>query len=159
MFTHNSDIMARLVVKNSILEENHKYSDVILPWCTYTDPEIGHVGYYPWEMDELGIEYDTYKSDFSHNDWAVCEQVNGFIKFHCKKGTDEILGCTVCGGPAGDMITHVTSAMFNKIGLSTIGAGVTPYPVYSEGIKACTGQITVRKFKDFSKNFIKKSDR
>jgi len=48
--------------------ETNKYSDVVLPWCTYTDPEIGHVGLYPREMEEKKIEFDTYKSDYSHND-------------------------------------------------------------------------------------------
>jgi pyruvate/2-oxoglutarate dehydrogenase complex dihydrolipoamide dehydrogenase (E3) component len=138
-FTHNSDQMARIVVKNALFFGKEKYSNVILPWCTYTDPEIAHVGKYPKEMDEASIQYDTYKSDFHHNDRAICEEVSGFVKFHCKKGSDTILGCTIVGGPAGDMITHVTSAMFNKVGLKKIGACVTPYPTYADAIKACTG--------------------
>lgn len=65
--------MARIVVKNSLLKEENKYSDIILPWCTFTDPEIGHVGKYNYELEEQKIEYDTYRSDYSHNDRAVCE--------------------------------------------------------------------------------------
>jgi len=57
------------------------------------------------------------------------------------------------------MITHITSAMFNKIGLSKIGAGITPYPVYSEGIKACTGQFNIKKLKEFAASYQKCADR
>lgn len=59
----------------------------------------------------------------------------GFIKIHTKKGTDEILGATIVGGPAGDLISMLTSFMFNNLGLSKIGASVYAYPTYAEGIK------------------------
>jgi len=112
-----------------------------MPWVTYTDPEIGHVGKYARDLEEQKQEYDTYKYDFFHSDRAICDEAEGFLKVHCAKDTDTILGCTIVGGPAGEMITHMTSAMFNKVGLATLGQGVTPYPVYSEAIKAVSGQV------------------
>jgi len=144
-FTHNSDAMARICVKNALFLGRQKYSSITLPWATYTEPEIAHVGLYPKEMEEQEIEFDTYKSDYHHNDRAICEETEGFIKIHTEKGGDKILGATIVGGPAGDMIYTITSAMYNKVGLKSIGACVCPYPIYSEGIKACTGQINGKK--------------
>jgi pyruvate/2-oxoglutarate dehydrogenase complex dihydrolipoamide dehydrogenase (E3) component len=130
------------VVGNGFMGRGEKYSDIILPRCTYTEPEVASVGKTKQTLEEMKIEYDVYKSDLIDNDRAICEEkTRGFIKFYTEKNGETILGCTIVGGPAGEMITHVTSAMFNKIGLSKIGGGVTPYPVYAEGIKACTGQI------------------
>lgn len=82
-----------------------KYSKIILPWATYTDPEIAHVGKYPRELEEAKIEFDTYKADYHVNGRAICDEVEGFVKVHCKKGSDKILGATIVGGPAGEMIT------------------------------------------------------
>jgi len=70
-FTHNSDHMARNVVRNALFFGKEKTSNLIMSWCTYTDPEIAHVGKYPHEMEEKGIKYDTYKYDIAHNDRAI----------------------------------------------------------------------------------------
>jgi pyruvate/2-oxoglutarate dehydrogenase complex dihydrolipoamide dehydrogenase (E3) component len=144
-FTHNSDHMARNVVRNALFFGSEKTSSLIMSWCTYTDPEIAHVGKYSRELEEEGTEFDTYKYDLGHNDRAICENEDGFIKIHCKKGGDTILGCTIVGGPAGDMICSVASAMYNKVGLSKFGAVVHPYPTFAEGFKALTGQINMKK--------------
>lgn len=60
-------------------------------------------------------------------------------KVHCKKGTDKILGGSIVGGPAGDLICSLASAMYNKVGLRTLGASIHPYPTYGEVFKALTG--------------------
>ena len=59
-------------------------------------------------MKDKGIQFDTYEHNFDHNDRALCDSVKGLYKIHCKKGTDEILGATLVGGPAGDLIVNVT---------------------------------------------------
>ncbi|CAI2361352.1 unnamed protein product [Moneuplotes crassus] len=154
-FTHNSDIMAKNAAKNALFSGREKSSEVIMSWCTYTDPELAHIGKYPSEMDKEGIEYDTYKYDISNNDRAICDGVIGLIKIHCQKDTDKILGGTIVGGPAGDMVSQIAQAMYNKVGLSSMGAVVHPYPTYGEAFKALTSQINGRKLAQGAKTVLK----
>ncbi len=104
-FTHNSDIHARYVVKNALFSEKNDHTSVILPWCTYTEPEIAHVGRYPRELEAQGVRFDTYFKFFDKLDRALCEGQYGMMKIHTEKGSDEIIGATLVGGPAGEMIS------------------------------------------------------
>lgn len=113
---------------------------MLLPWCTYTDPEIAHVGKYPWEMEAEGTQFDTYFKFFDKLDRALCEGKDGLMKIHTRAGSDEILGATLVGGPAGDMISQITTAMFNGVGLSKMGACVYPYPTYAESFRHLADQ-------------------
>ena len=79
-----------------------------------------------------GIEYDTYTKWFDRLDRALCESKHGIYKVHCRKGTDEILGATLVGGPAGDMICQITQAMRHGLGLAKLGDSIYPYPSFSE---------------------------
>jgi pyruvate/2-oxoglutarate dehydrogenase complex dihydrolipoamide dehydrogenase (E3) component len=81
-FTHHSDIHARYVVRNALFEERHDRTKVILPWCTYTEPEIAHVGKYPRELDAEGIKFDTYFKFMDKLDRALCEGKYGIMKIH-----------------------------------------------------------------------------
>jgi len=65
----------------------------------------------------------------------LCESNEGLYKIHTKKGTDEIIGSTLVGGPAGDLIVNVTAAMHNNIGLKKLGECVHPYPTYAEAFR------------------------
>jgi len=134
-FTHNSDVQARLVVRNALFFGSDKRDQVILPYCTYTDPEVASVGMNEDMLKSEGIQYDTYAKHFEHNDRAICESAKGLYKIHTRRGTDEILGATLVGGPAGDLIGQVTCAMFNKMGLQKMGACVYPYPTYAESFR------------------------
>lgn len=107
-------------------------------------------------MEERKIKYDTYVKDYGHLDRAICEGVRGMMKVHTKEGTDEILGATIVGGPAGDMISQVTQAMFNKLGLSKMGACVHPYPTYAEGFRALADQVNKKKLTPGAKVFLRK---
>lgn len=66
------------------------------------------------------------------------------VKFYTKQGTDVILGCTIVGGPAGDMISSVGTAMINSVGLSTFGTAIHPYPTYAEAFKALSSQCAAK---------------
>lgn len=104
-FTHNSDVHARYVVRNALFDGDKKNKDeIILPYCTYTDPEVASVGMNEIQLKQKNIEYETYTKYFDKCDRAICEQRRGLYKVHCAKGTDEIIGATLVGGPAGDMI-------------------------------------------------------
>lgn len=131
-FTHHSDIHARMVVQNALLKKKESTKQIILPYCTYTDPEMAQVGMNEVQLKKEGIEYDTYTKFFDKCDRAICESKNGIYKINCKKGTDEILGASLVGGPAGEMISQITQAMVNGLGMNQLGMSIYPYPTFSE---------------------------
>jgi len=131
-FTHNSDVHARSVIRNALFGDKKSKNKIILPACTYTDPEVASVGQNEVQLQKAGIEYDVYTKFFDKCDRAICESRRGIYKVYCKKGTDEILGSTLVGGPAGDMICQITQAMVNGLGLAKLGDSVYPYPTYAE---------------------------
>jgi pyruvate/2-oxoglutarate dehydrogenase complex dihydrolipoamide dehydrogenase (E3) component len=111
-----------------------------MSWCTYTDPEIAHVGMYEDDAKERGIETDSYKFEMAENDRARAEgETDGFVKVVVKKGTDRILGATIVAAHAGEMINEISVAMAAKMGLGKIGGVIHPYPTQSEAIKRCAG--------------------
>ncbi len=137
-FTHVADFMARIAIRNALFLGREKASRLLIPWATYTNPEIAHVGLYPRDLEERGIAYDTYRRDFGDVDRAVLDgEEEGFVKIHVKAGTDEILGATIIGNHAGDMISELTLAMYKKVGLGEIANVIHPYPTAAEAIRQC----------------------
>ena len=135
-FTHTADASARIVIQNALFGGSKKLSELVIPWCTYTDPAIAHVGMYEKDAQEKGIEIDTFSRTFSEVDRAVTDgEEEGLIKVHVKKGTDRILGATIVAKHAGDMISEITLAMVGRIGLAKISNVIHPYPTQAEAIK------------------------
>lgn len=135
-FTHTADAAARIVIQNALFFGRKKVSDLVLPWCTYTSPEIGHVGLYEDEARAQGIEVETFRIDFESVDRAVLDgQAEGFVKIHVKKGSDRILGATVVAQHAGDMLSEITLAMVERVGLGSIAKVIHPYPTQAEAIR------------------------
>src|SRR5678809_1274389 len=93
-FTHAADFSARIVIQNALFLGRKKASALTMPWCTYTDPEIAHVGLYESRdggTHERGLKVDTYVREFKEVDRAILDgEAEGFVKFHVKKGRDEI---------------------------------------------------------------------
>lgn len=142
-FTHAAAAAAKIVVQNALFYGRKKLSDLHVPWCTYTDPEIAHVGLYAHDAQEQGIAIDTFTFHFDENDRAVADgEEEGFVKVHTKKGTDKILGATIVARQAGDMINEITLAMVAGIGLKTIGEVIHPYPTQAESIARVAGLYT-----------------
>jgi pyruvate/2-oxoglutarate dehydrogenase complex dihydrolipoamide dehydrogenase (E3) component len=113
-----------------------KLSSLVMPWVTYTDPEIAHVGMYEHQAQKLGIDVATIKIPFSSIDRAIADaQESGFVKILHKKGSDEILGATIVASHAGEMISELTTAIVGKIGLSQLSGVIHPYPTQAEAIK------------------------
>ncbi len=113
-----------------------KLSTLTLPWCTYTDPEIAHVGMYERDAVKHGVAIDTFVRSLGEVDRAVLDgEDEGFIKVLVKKGTDEILGATIVAAHAGEMISELTLAMVGKLGLRSISRVIHPYPSQAEAIK------------------------
>ena len=139
-FTHAADAAARIVIKNTLFSPfgvgRYKLSDLVMPWATYTDPEIAHVGMYEHEAQEKGIDVNTIKIPFNTVDRAIADgEEDGFVKIIHKKGSDEILGATIVARHAGEMISEVTTAIVGKVGLSKLSSVIHPYPTQAEGIK------------------------
>ncbi len=135
-FTHTADAMARIVIGNALFFSRGKTSTLTIPWCTYTDPEIAHVGLYPQDAEKKGIAIDTFTIEMSEVDRAVLEgEEEGFLKVHVKKGKDEIVGATIVARNAGDMISELTVAMVGGVGLGSIAKTIHPYPTHAEVIK------------------------
>jgi pyruvate/2-oxoglutarate dehydrogenase complex dihydrolipoamide dehydrogenase (E3) component len=135
-FTHTADAAARIVLQNALFLGRKKFSDLTIPWVTYTDPEVAHVGLYPVEAEEQGIEIDTFTTYLKDIDRGRADgEETGFVKIHVKKGSDKILGATIVASHAGDMISEVTLAMVGGLGLSTIQQVIHPYPTLAEAIR------------------------
>jgi pyruvate/2-oxoglutarate dehydrogenase complex dihydrolipoamide dehydrogenase (E3) component len=146
-FTHAADAAAKIVVQNALFSfgpfGKKKLSDLVMPWCTYTDPEIAHVGLYANEAKEQGIELDTYQVDMGASNRAVTDgEEEGFVKVHVKQGTDQIVGATIVASHAGELISQLTLAITQKIGLGTFGNVIYPYPTQAEAIKRTAGLFT-----------------
>jgi pyruvate/2-oxoglutarate dehydrogenase complex dihydrolipoamide dehydrogenase (E3) component len=137
-FTHAADSSARIVIQNALFLGRKKASALTMPWCTYTDPEIAHVGLYERDAREGGIEVDTYVRQFKEVDRAVLDgEEDGFVKFHVRKGHDEILGATLVARHAGEMISEVSVAMAAGIGLGKLASVIHPYPTQAEALRQC----------------------
>ena len=135
-FTHAADFMARIVIQNALFGGRAKASALTIPWCTYTQPELARVGLIESEAREKGIEVDTFTQDLADVDRCILEgETNGMVRVHVAKGTDRILGATIVGGSAGDMIAEVTLAMTHGMGLKKIGSTIHPYPTQAEAIR------------------------
>lgn len=135
-FTHAADFMARLVIQNTLFFGRGKASSLVIPWATYTSPELAHVGMLPQQAREQGIEVDTYTQPLSGVDRAILEsKTEGFARVHVKKGTDKIVGATVVAENAGDMIAELTMAMTHGLGLKQIGSTIHPYPTQADAIR------------------------
>ncbi len=137
-FTHVSDFMARIALRNALAFGRDKFSNLLIPWATYTDPEVAHVGLYEKDMQERGIDYASFTREFDDVDRAIVDgDTQGFVKIHVKKGSDHILGATIVGSHAGDMISEVTVAMKSGMGLGTLASVIHPYPTAAEAIRQC----------------------
>ena len=140
-FTHAADFMARIVIQNALFKGRAKASALIIPWATYTSPEIAHVGLYEKEAAAKGIEVDTFTTEMSKVDRAILDgETEGFVRVHVRKGTDEIVGATVVAAHAGDLIGELTLAMKGKLGLLKVKDTIHPYPTQAEAIRK-TGDL------------------
>ncbi len=151
-FTHAADFMARIVIQNALFKGRKKSSSLIIPWCTYTSPELAHVGLYEGQAKEKGIDVDTFVQKLHEVDRAILDgEDDGFVKVHVKKGTDQIVGATIVARHAGDMISEITLAMTHGLGLKKIGSTVHPYPTQAEAIRKLSDQFNRTRLTPFVK--------
>lgn len=139
-FTHAADAAARIVLRNALFAPfglgRSKLSSLVMPWVTYTDPELAHVGLYETEAHARGLETETIHIPFQEVDRALTDgETNGFVTVLLRRGSDQILGATIVARHAGEMISEVTFAMVKKQGLKALSQVIHPYPTQAQALK------------------------
>ncbi len=160
-FTHAADAMAQIVIQNALFPHplGLGYATVEslnMPWCTFTDPEIAHVGMYEKDAKEKGLEVETYTYKLDEVDRAVLDgDEEGFARVHIQKGTDKILGATIVASHAGDMISEFSVAMKSG-GAKAIASTIHPYPTQAEANKKVVNLWRKAHFSQGTKNLLAK---
>lgn len=137
-FTHAADAMAQILIQNALFPHPFglgyaSVDSLIMPWCTFTDPEIAHVGMYEKDAKEKGIEVETYTFKLDEVDRAILDgEDEGFARVHIHKGSDKILGATIVAAHAGEMISEFSVLMKAGLGAKTIAGTIHPYPTQAE---------------------------
>lgn len=135
-YTHAAVAAARIVVQNALFGGRERLSRLVIPWCTFTDPEIAHVGLYVREANRLGIPVKTYTVPMHEIDRAMTDgEQRGFAKIHVKGRSDRIIGATIVASHAGEMINGITLAMVAGLGLRDLGRVIHAYPTQAEAIR------------------------
>ncbi|MEX0680492.1 MAG: NAD(P)/FAD-dependent oxidoreductase [Balneolales bacterium] len=144
-FTHMSEHMGKVAVTNALLKIPMKIDRKHVPWVTYTDPELAHLGASRKELDEQGISYETYRFPYSMIDRAVTDgQTTGWIKVYAGKRSGKILGADIIGAHAGELISQYALAMRNGISLRKMADTIYPYPTYALGVRRAADQWYIR---------------
>jgi pyruvate/2-oxoglutarate dehydrogenase complex dihydrolipoamide dehydrogenase (E3) component len=161
-FTHAADAMAQVVIQNALFPHPFglgyaSVESLIMPWCTFTAPEVAHVGMYEKGAKEKGFEVETYTYKLDEVDRAILDgEEEGFARVHIQKGTDKILGATIVAAHAGDMIGEFSVAMNAGAGAKTIAGTIHPYPTQAEVIKKTVNLWRKTHFTERKKNVLTK---
>lgn len=135
-FTHTADAQARVVIRNIMMPLQvlrQKIDHSVVPWSTYTSPEVAHVGLSKTDAKEKGIAYDLYTQKLSEVDRAIVEsETEGFAEVLTEKGSDKILGVTIVSAHAGDLLHEFVLAIKHNIGLAAISSTIHAYPTFAE---------------------------
>ncbi len=130
-FTHAADALARFALQNAFFFGRKKESALVMPWCTYTDPEVAHAGAYAGDMGVL----DTITVPLQEVDRAILDgETSGFARIHVgAKG--RILGATLVSRHAGESIGELTLAITAGLSMSDLARTIHPYPTQAEAWK------------------------
>src|SRR6185437_5845882 len=161
-FTHAADVMAQIVIQNALFPHPlglgyASIESLNMPWCTFTEPEIAHVGLYEKDAKEKGIEVETYTYKLNEVDRAILDgEDEGFARVHIKKGTGKILGATIVAAHAGDMISEFSVAMKGGVGAKAVAGTIHPYPTQAEVSKKVVNLWRKAHFSQSTKNLLSK---
>lgn len=133
-FTHAADAMSRIVIQNALFYGRRKVSTLVIPWVTYTDPEVAHVGVPPADVVNAGGRLQTITVPLTDVDRAVVDdETGGFVRVHHENG--RIRGCTIVAAHAGEMIGEVAYAMTHGGTLTALSSTIHPYPTQAEALR------------------------
>lgn len=135
-FTHVAESTGRMAVDNILRHARRRHTELTIPWCTYCDPEIAHVGLQVWEARAHSIPVKTFTVMMQDVDRAVTDgQDRGFVKLHIREGSDTIIGATIVASRASEMINELCVAIGSGIGLRKLASIVHTYPTQSDAIR------------------------
>lgn len=135
-FTHAADAMARTVLRNALFCGRAKMSQLVMPWVTYTDPEIAHTGFYEAGARQAGYDVATITEHFNDVDRAILDgEEEGFARVHYDRKTGRILGGTMIARHAGEMISELTLAIANELKMTALADTIHPYPTQAEVLR------------------------
>ena len=135
-FTHAADAQARLLLANALFSGRGKHTSLVIPWCTYTDPEVAQVGLTAATAAQQGIPLTTFTVPLAEVDRAILDsETEGFARIHLRQGSDRIVGATLVARHAGESIGVVTLAMANGLGIGALGRTILPYPTQAEALR------------------------
>jgi len=147
-FTHSADAMARIVLRNALFGGRAKMSDLVMPWCTYTSPEVAHVGMTPAQAKAAGDRVLTLHHDLDQVDRAIVDgTTEGFASAYVEARSGRVLGASMVAPHAGEAISEMTLAITNKLPISAIGVTIHPYPTVAESWKRLADQFQKTRFK------------
>ncbi len=134
-FTHAADAMARIVIANALFFARRKAADLVIPWCTYTDPEIAHVGFYEKDARAAGFDVATITQALDGVDRAVLDgETDGFARVHYDRKSGRILGGTIVARRAGEMLGELTLALTARQKIGALSAAIHAYPTQAEAL-------------------------
>jgi len=135
-FTHAADAMARAALRNALFFGRAKMSSMVMPWVTYTDPEVAHVGFYEAGARSAGFDVATITESFEDVDRAILDgESDGFARVHYDRKTGKILGGTIVARHAGEMIGELALAITNGLKMNALSATIHPYPTQAEVLR------------------------
>jgi pyruvate/2-oxoglutarate dehydrogenase complex dihydrolipoamide dehydrogenase (E3) component len=135
-FTHAAEALGRIALQNALFFGRKRANDLVIPWCTYTDPEIAHVGLNQESASNSGMETETFQLPFKDNDRGVVDNdTQGFARVHVRKKDGRLLGATLVSRHAGESIGELVMAIQRKMKIGQLGAVIHPYPTEAEIIK------------------------
>lgn len=156
-FTHVADAAARIVIQNALFPFGRKLSSLVVPWSTYTDPEIAHVGLNEAQAKERGPRVETVTVPFADVDRARLEgATEGFVRIHAEARSGRILGATIVGRDAGDLVSEISVAMAGKLTLGALGSVIHPYPTRAEAIRKAADAWNRRRLRPRSKRLLER---
>jgi pyruvate/2-oxoglutarate dehydrogenase complex dihydrolipoamide dehydrogenase (E3) component len=134
-FTNAAQASARIAVRNALSGRQERQSQVVIPWCTYCDPEIAHIGLHVWEARLQSVPIKSYTVMMHDVDRAITDSSDiGFVKIHIAEGTDRILGATIVASRASELINEMSVVMKAGIGMNALANVVHTYPAESGAI-------------------------
>ena len=156
-FTHHADAQARIVIQNALFAPTATTSSLVVPRCTYTEPEVAQVGPTHEELDLAGTEYDCYRLELADLDRGkTAGDRHGFVEVTTHKGRDKILGGTIVGESAGELIAGLCLAMNNGLGLGRLGKTMLPYPTRGEYIRRLADAYNRTRLTPFAQSLMNK---
>jgi len=156
-FTHMSEHMSKVAVTKALLKLPMSIDQKHVPWATYTEPELAHIGATEKQLKASDTKFEVYRFPYSKIDRAITEgETEGLIKIFASKLTGKIYGASVVGAHAGEMISEYAVAMKNGVTLRNIADTIHPYPSWGLGARRAADQWYIKNQSEASVRWMKR---